>query len=120
MPTGQPEPNARNAGFAILLGVAFGAFIELPALFTVFLSAAAGHGEYVAARVLFPFSMLLTLVEGSIGTLATIAGLLQFPAYGALLGWGIWRRSYGAVILVASLHLAAAVICFTGILPGFS
>ena len=120
MPTGQPEPNARNAVFAILLGIAFGAFVEALALFLAIVSGGAGHGDYVAARLLFPFSMLLTLVEGSIGTLATITGLLQFPAYGTLLGWSIWRESYGAIIAVASLQVAAAVICFTGILPGFS
>lgn len=120
MPKGQPEPNARNAVFAILLGIAFGAFLELPALFLAIMSGGAGHGEYVAARILFPFSMLLTLVEGSIGTLATIIGLLQFPAYGALLGWSIWRRSYGAILVVASLHAAAAVICFTGVLPDYT
>jgi hypothetical protein len=120
MPTGQAEPNSRNAFFPILLGIAFGAFVEVPALFVAIISAGAGHGDYVAARILFPFSMLLTLVEGSIGTLAAITGLLQFPAYGALLGWSIWRESYGAIIVVASLHVAAAVICFAGVLPGFS
>jgi hypothetical protein len=112
--------NFRNAFFAILAGVALGTLIELPALLVAIASSGAGHGDYVAARALFPLSMLLTLLEGSIGVFSGGLALLQFPLYGALLGWARWRRSYGAVILVASLHLVAAIACFTGILPSFS
>jgi hypothetical protein len=100
--------------------MACGAFVSLPALFLAVMSAGAGHGDYIAARMLFPYSMLLILVEGSIGALSQAVGLLQFPLYGALLGWSLWRRSWGAAILVATLHVIAAAICFAGILPYFS
>ncbi|MET1113051.1 MAG: hypothetical protein ABWX67_16155 [Allosphingosinicella sp.] len=64
--------------------------------------------------------MLLTLVEGSIGPLAAGAALLQFPLYGALLGWSRLRKSYGALIAVGLLHVVAAIVCFSGALPNFS
>ena len=64
--------------------------------------------------------MLLTLVEGSIGPFARGLALLQFPLYGALVGWSRTRRSFGALIGVALLHLAAAAACFAGLLPNFS
>ena len=64
--------------------------------------------------------MLLTLAEGSIGPWSGGSALLQFPLYGALLGWSRARRSFGALIGVAALHLAAAAACFAGLLPNFS
>ena len=111
-----PEPATR----AVLIGFGLGAVVAVPAIFLALMSAGAGHGDYVLARALFPAPMLLTLVEGSIGQLAMTVGLLQFPAYGALLAWA----SSGANICRSSwpppLHLAAAVACFSGALPNFS
>ncbi|HEX8481440.1 MAG TPA: hypothetical protein VF650_06030 [Allosphingosinicella sp.] len=92
----------------------------LPALGAAVLSAGAGHGDYAAARALFPLPMLLTLVEGSIGPLAGGMALLQFPLYGALIGWSRAQRSYNPLIALACLHLAAAIACSSGLLPSFS
>jgi hypothetical protein len=94
--------------------------VTLLALGVAVLSAGAGHGSYGAARALFPLPMLLTLVEGSIGPISGGLALLQFPLYGALLGWCRLHEWYGALILAAFLHLAATVICFSGVLPNFS
>ncbi|MEO7691048.1 MAG: hypothetical protein ABIS51_17335 [Sphingomonas sp.] len=115
-----PQPSRRYLFLAVVAGIAVGTLIELPALFAAIMSAGAGHGDYVAARMLFPVSMLLTLIEGSIGPISQSVALIQFPLYGALLGWSISRKSYKAAVLAASLHLAAAVVCFMGILPSFS
>jgi hypothetical protein len=94
--------------------------VALPALGAAVLSAGAGHGGYAAARALFPLPMLLTLVEGSIGPLAGGLALVQFPLYGALLGWSRAHRSYGPLVALASLHLAAAIAGSSGLLPNFS
>lgn len=102
------------------MGAALGLLFAVPALLAALLSTGAGHGDYSAARALFPVPMLLTLLEGSIGPIARAAALLQFPLYGALLGWSRTRRSYGALIGVALLHLAAASACFAGLLPNYS
>lgn len=115
-----PEANLRYPVLAVVAGIAFGTLIALPALLAAIMSAGAGHGDYGAARMLFPVPMLLTLIEGSIGPLSLSVALIQFPLYGALLGWSISRTSYKGAFLAASLHLAAAVVCFMGILPSFS
>jgi len=105
---------------AVWVGTAVGLPIELLALLAGFASAGAGHADYVGTRILFPWSMLLTLTERMIGPVSLAVGLVQFPAYGALLGWSIAHRNYSPLRWVAVAHLIAAVICFTGILPGFS
>ncbi|MEO9133076.1 MAG: hypothetical protein ABI240_17960 [Sphingomonas sp.] len=110
----------KSAPRAVLTGVALGTVIELPALLAAIISGGAGHGSYVTARLLFPVPMLLTLVEGRIGVLSAGLALLQFPLFGALLGWSLWRKSYGAAVAGISLHLVAALACFAGILPDFS
>jgi len=110
----------RNAVLAVLTGVSLGTLIEPAAMLVAMMSGGAGHGSYVAARLLFPLPMLLTLVDGRIGMFSAGLAMLQFPFYGALLGLTIWRKSWGAAMAVASLHLAAAVACFAGILPNFS
>ena len=114
------KPESKTASAAIAGGLALGAIVALPALGAAILSAGAGHGDYAAARALFPAPMLLTRIEGQIGLLTAGAALLQFPLYGALIGWSRRRGSYAAAAIAASLHLAAAVACFAGALPDFS
>lgn len=116
----QINANSRRTNVAVLVGVAIGILVALPAIFISVDSGGAGHGHYVAARALFPLAMLLTRVEGSIGVLSVSAALLQFPLYGAVLGWSTSRAQYGVAILLAVLHLALAIICFAGTLPDFS
>jgi hypothetical protein len=115
-------PMDRNTSFpkATTVGLALGVLAALPALLVAVMSAGAGHGEYVAARALFPASMLLTLIEGSIGPLAIAVGLLQFPLYGALMGWAIACEKIWLIAVVAFAHLAAVIFCFFGVLPDFS
>ena len=101
-------------------GAAVGALLALPTLFLALMSSGAGHGDYVAARALFPAPMLLTLLEGSIGIISLAMAVLQFPFYGGLLGWTHARRSYRPAAIVGSLHLVATILCFSGALPYFS
>lgn len=106
---------------AVRVGFAIGVLITVPAFIVALASGAAGHGHYVAARALFPIPLLLTPYEGdTIGPASIATGLLQFPIYGAVLGWSIARRNYlsGAVMIAA--HVVAAIDCFSGALPNFS
>lgn len=114
------SPGPKSVARAVMLGFALGVLFALPALFAAILSAGAGHGDYVAARALFPVSMLLTLVEGRIGYFSMALALLQFPLYGALLEWTKVRRNYLPALVVAAVHLVAAIVSFAGALPGFS
>ena len=110
----------KSVSQAVAMGFFLGALVELPAILAAVISGGAGHGDYIAARALFPASMLLTLIEGEIGAISIGVALLQFPIYGALLGWSVVRRNYPPAIVGASLHLVAAIACFAGTLPNFS
>ena len=117
-----------NSGFgstsargSTVLGAVFGLLLGLAAIFLAIASAGAGHGDYAAARLLFPVPMLLTLVQGdSIGPLSILVVLLQYPFYGGLLGWCRAREAALPMVAVGLLHLIAAVLCFSGVLPNFS
>ena len=120
MPDREPKPKPGSRLRSALVGAAFGTLVELPALVAAFLSGGMGYGHYVAARILFPLPMLLTRLEGQIGWVSGGLALLQFPLYGALLGWTRRKRTPGAAILLAALHFVAAIACFAGTLPNFS
>jgi hypothetical protein len=106
---------------AVVVGLAFGVLFSAPAVMAAVASGGAGHGDYVAARALFPLPMLLTLLEGgAVGAVSIVVGLLQFPVYGALLGWSITRKNYLPAVMVTLAHVIAASVCFAGALPNFS
>ena len=106
----------RRVRFETLVGLGIGAIVAAPAILVAIMSGGAGHGAYVAARALFPFAMLLSGFEGSVGPAAVGAGLLQFPLYGALTGKALALKNYQAVRYAAAVHLVAAVACFSGAL----
>ena len=106
---------------AVAVGFALGALITVPAVMAGAASAGAGHGHYVAARALFPIPLLLTPFEGDrIGTVSITIGLLQFPVYGAVLGWSIARKNYLPAAVIIAAHILSALDCFAGTLPNFS
>lgn len=107
-----------NAGSWI--GASAGAVASLPALVAAFMSAGAGHGDYIAARLLFPFSILLSWVEdGGVGPIGMMTGLLQFPLYGVLVARALRTGPDRAAVIAAAAHLAAVIACFGGLLPNF-
>jgi hypothetical protein len=112
--------SAESTPKAVIIGIALGALTALLALLLAAMSAGAGHGGYVAARALFPFSMALTLVEGSIGLLSFTVALAQFPIYGGVWGWSKTRNNFRPLAVFAFLHLIAVIFCFSGTLPAFS
>ena len=112
--------NAESIRKAVITGAALGVLLALPALLLAVMSAGAGHGGYVAARALFPFSMALTLVEGHIGLLSLTVALAQFPIYGGVLGWSIVRKNFRPIAVFALAHFLAVIFCFSGTLPAFS
>lgn len=101
-------------------GAGVGTLVAVAAIGAAILSGGAGHGSYIAARVLFPFSMLLTLTDGTIGPVGTGVGLVQFPLYGALIGRALASKAYSIAVLIAAAHLVAALACFSGMLDNFT
>lgn len=84
-------------------------------------SAGAGHGSYLLAKILFPFTMLSTLVFGSIIVPAIALAVLQFPFYGFILGRANVKAAWahGAVVLLL-IHMLAVAACFILIGDNFS
>lgn len=117
----EPEQFRRSAGVPVAVGFAVGLVVEVVALFLAMLSGGAGHGDYAAARALFPVPMLTTLLEGdTIGPLSMTLALAQFPLIGALIGYCLALRRRAPVIAVGVLHLVAMVLAFSGVIPNFS
>lgn len=114
------QSSGRGRIRAALLGAALGLLVFLPAIVLAFLSSGGGHGDYVAARILFPYSMLLTLIEGAIGPVALLIGIIQFPLYGGTIALPGSSKPSRAVLTLGTFHLAAVVACFSEILPSYS
>jgi hypothetical protein len=111
----------RRPFWPVLVGAVIGVLIELPALYAAIVSGGAGHGQYVAARALFPVPMVMTYYEGDrIGLLSISLALVQFPFYGGLIGWALARKAYVAIVAVVAIHLVATSLCFSGAVPNFS
>jgi hypothetical protein len=84
-------------------------------------SAGAGHGSYLLAKILFPFTMLSTLAFGSIIASAMALAVLQFPFYGFILGKANVKGSLGARTAVLLLiHMLVVAACFLLIGDNFS
>jgi hypothetical protein len=106
---------ARRIRIGTLVGAGVGAVIAGPAILGAIMSGGAGHGSYVAARLLFPFSMLLARLEGS-GLSLCAWGCSSFRSTGH---WSA-LRTYQALSMLTAAHLLAALACFAGLLPDFS
>jgi hypothetical protein len=102
----------------VLLCVSIGGLVTLPAV----ASGGAGHGTYLFARVLFPYTMLLTRLTDTVTLPLTVLGLAQFPLYGAVVGLAASRGRAWLVRLrwLTLAHLGAVVLCFSRTVPNFS
>jgi len=84
-------------------------------------SSGAGHGNYLFARILFPFTMLSTIVSNSITLPAIGVAVVQFPAYGLILGIATKRRRLrGIATSLLLIHVLAVGICLLLIRADFS
>ena len=90
-------------------------FISLVAtpvcLFLGLVSTGAGHGTYLWARVLFPYTMLSTLIFESITVPFMVLAIIQFPLYGIALEIARRRRRFLYTSAgLSALHFLAVVI----------
>ena len=68
-------------------------------------SGGAGHGDYRLAMMLFPYTMLSTVVFDSITVPFIVLAIIQWPLYGAALGYANQRgRFVRVVILLGVVH----------------
>ena len=72
-------------------------------------AAGAGHGTYLPAALLFPIPMLISVSLGTIGAVAAVIGLAQYPLYGVAAAAVTEKRRMSWVTL-AGLHLVTALV----------
>ena len=101
----------------LFAGFLIGAAITPFAASATVASAGGGHGSDVLAKLLFPYSMLLTRLSGDAITQPLIAlALVQFPLYGLLV---TCYKATRAAICILFPYVAFAALCFAGLLPDF-
>jgi hypothetical protein len=74
-------------------------------LFLGFASGGAGHGDYILATILFPYSVLLIFTLGLVipSFITATLMIVQFPVYGIILGFATKRRrmrSWAIILLI--------------------
>ena len=80
-------------------------------------SGGVGHGDYVLARILFPFTMLSAVAFDTIAAPSIALALVQFPLYGIFLGAAnVKGKMLPASAILLAAHALFAVACF--VLPG--
>jgi hypothetical protein len=114
-PTPDTEEKSQLAIALMLAGA--GVLFTPIAMFFAVLSAGSGHGHYVAARVLYPMPLLLTIVtDNSIGDVSMVASALQFPCYGFVSG--ITTKPLIVVLCIVLIHGICCALTFLGAVPG--
>jgi hypothetical protein len=78
-------------------------------------SAGAGHGSYLWAKILFPYTMLSILIFGLSAPLIRIGiwllTFIQIPLYGIILGFACQKQRFSRIIVaLLAAHLLAIVI----------
>ena len=99
-----------------LTGPLIGAAITPFALAVAVESGGGGHGDYLLAKLLFPYTMLLAGLVGTITYPLIALALVQFPLYGLAAGSFNARRT---AICLLVLHAIVAFLCLSNLLPYF-
>lgn len=79
-----------------------------------FMSAGAGHGDYLLAKILFPFTMLSTVFLHSITSSFIVFAIFQFPVYGLILSFFDERKFVFTMIAVCHTLLVIACLILIG------
>lgn len=82
------------------------------ALLLGYISVGAGHGDYVIATILFPYSILFILIQTPevLDAFIFIPTVLQFPFYGVLIALGKLKDKLSLVSLALLLLHTISVI----------
>lgn len=84
-------------------------------------SGGAGHGDYFYAKLLYPYTMLLALGEGTIWLPAILLAVFQFPLYGLIYSLAAKRRKQAiAAIVLVIAHALAVILCLQLADPNYS
>ena len=101
----------------LIIGLVSGVALNIPTVLIAVATGGAVDGGHILAKLLFPYSMLLTRFLGDGMDLPHIVlALGQFPLYGGVIGMSFsWKRLRWSVVgVLAVLHVLAAVACLVG------
>ena len=85
----------------------FVGFVGVVALGFAIAAAGAGHGTYIPAKLLFPFTMLSGVFGDSLTLPYLVVALVQFPLYGFILGRVLPSPHYRAyLVCLLCVHFA--------------
>jgi hypothetical protein len=80
-------------------------------LFLVIWFAGGGHGTYLPANLIFPYSMIIGYNNDRITDLAMILALVQIPVYGIVLGIANRFACFNIFsLIILSIHFLAVVV----------
>ncbi len=84
------------------------------------MSGAGGHGNYLLAKLLFPWTMLSTVLLRFITPPFVAVAVLQYPAYGVALGLANRNGGLrGAAKKLLAIHASLAAACLIVPNPNF-
>lgn len=91
------------------------------ALLMAIASMGAGHGDYLLAKILFPYTMLSVVAFRSITAPFILLAILQFPIYGLILTFAGKRKKLGlSAIVLGIVHILTVGLCLIFIGSNFS
>ena len=74
-----------------------------------------GHGFFWPAKLIYPYSMIISVTNNQIGILAIILAVIQIPVYGFIIS-----KKSKWIFLILGIHLVAAIICLNLSMETFS
>ena len=74
-------------------------------LIFIVLSMGGGHGFFWPAKVVYPYSMIISVMNNQIGILATIIAVVQIPIYGILM-----TKKPKWTLIILGIHTVSAII----------
>ena len=126
VPLGDFAMSIKRITICILIGVLVTPIAALLAI----ASAGGGHGHYVFAKLLFPYTLLMphflpdmtAEFPHSITTPWIILALSQFPLYCLAVGLATQKKLAGYLVcsMIFLVHAIGVAMCFSGLIPSFS
>lgn len=114
----EPAPNLlramnRSKIWTYLKIAIYSVVAQLVAIVLGIFSAGAGHGSYVAARLLFPYTILSFGIHGPIPDAFIVLACTQYLLYGFIWGMAIkYKNVAPAMFVLALVHLCAVLLAF--------
>ena len=77
-----------------------------------YLSAGFGHGNYIWAKILFPYTMIFAMIIGEISKYLIALMIAQFPIYGLILGIASLKdKCLKTALFMAAIHSSSVLAC---------